>query len=346
MALYVDIYKRLGSFELKVKFEAENEVVGLLGASGSGKSITLKCIAGIMKPDKGKIVLNGRVLFDSEKKINLTPQKRRVGYLFQQYALFPNMTVEQNIIAGVRNLSGTEAKKEVAEYINIFKLNGLEKKYPKQLSGGEQQRVALARILINKPELLLLDEPFTALDSFLKWQLESELCDTLNTFSKTAVFVSHNRDEVYRICDSVCVLSNGNSEDKVTVDELFISPKTRNSALLTGCKNFSDISLDNDGYIELTDWGIKIKPEYDVTADIKYAGIYSKDIKIGDRSEEETVQCEVASVYDDISRTAVIVRISEKTILHIECDKEAGEYIKGKKEIFIKIPTEKIMLLK
>ncbi|MFQ9427150.1 MAG: sulfate/molybdate ABC transporter ATP-binding protein [Oscillospiraceae bacterium] len=147
MSLYVDIEKRLGAFRLQSKFEVADETLALLGASGCGKSVTLKCIAGIMTPDRGRIVLNGRVLFDSEKRTDLTPQQRRVGYLFQQYALFPNMTVEQNILCGIRAGSRSEKRALAAEKLRMFRLEGLEKKYPAQLSGGQQQRVALARIL-------------------------------------------------------------------------------------------------------------------------------------------------------------------------------------------------------
>ena len=164
MSLYVDIEKRLGVFRLQSKFEVADETLALLGASGCGKSVTLKCIAGIMTPDRGRIVLNGRVLFDSEKKIALTPQQRRVGYLFQQYALFPNMTVEQNILCGIRAGSRSEKRSLAAEKLRMFRLEGLEKKYPAQLSGGQQQRVALARILCSEPQAIL-DRKSTRLNS-------------------------------------------------------------------------------------------------------------------------------------------------------------------------------------
>ena len=189
MSLYVDIEKRLGTFRLQSKFEVADETLALLGASGCGKSVTLKCIAGIMTPDRGHIVLNDRVLFDSEKKIDLTPQQRRVGYLFQQYALFPNMTVEQNILCGIRAGSRSEKRALAAEKIRMFRLEGLEKKHPAQLSGGQQQRVALARILCSEPQAILLDEPFSALDSYLKWELE--LGELLGAFDGPILWVSH-----------------------------------------------------------------------------------------------------------------------------------------------------------
>ncbi|MDF2632452.1 MAG: ABC-type sulfate/molybdate transport system, ATPase component, partial [Caproiciproducens sp.] len=178
MSISVDITKTLGNFRLNVKFEAQDEILALLGASGSGKSMTLKCIAGVEKPDAGRIVLGGRVLFDSEQKINLSPQKRKTGYLFQHYALFPNMTVEENIAAGICAPKREKGEK-IQEKIKAFYLNGLEKHYPSQISGGQQQRVALARILASEPEILMLDEPFSALDSYLRWQMEQEMSGVL-----------------------------------------------------------------------------------------------------------------------------------------------------------------------
>lgn len=158
MSIYVDIEKKLGDFHLKVAFEAENETLALLGASGCGKSMTLKCIAGIEKPDKGKIILDGVTLFDSEKNINLPPQDRHVGLMFQNYALFPNMTVLQNICAGAKR-EKNRAKREAAilHILSSFELTELSSRYPHQLSGGQQQRVALARILVSDPKILLLD---------------------------------------------------------------------------------------------------------------------------------------------------------------------------------------------
>ena len=153
--------------------------------------MTLKCIAGIEKPDRGTITLDGRVLFDSEKHINLTPQQRRVGYLFQQYALFPNMTAAQNILCGIRTGSRAEKKEKLAALLRTFRLEGLEKKLPAQLSGGQQQRVALARILASEPQAILLDEPFSALDSYLKWELELELGELLGAFDGPILWVSH-----------------------------------------------------------------------------------------------------------------------------------------------------------
>ena len=257
MSLYVDIEKRLGAFHLQSKFEAEDETLALLGASGCGKSMTLKCIAGIVTPDRGRIVLNGRVLFDSEKKIDLTPQQRRVGYLFQQYALFPNMTVEQNILCGIREGTKAEKRALLSEKIRMFRLEGLEKKHPAQLSGGQQQRVALARILCSEPQAILLDEPFSALDSYLKWSLELELSDLLADFHGPILWVSHDLGECCRNCKKVCVMENGVSSPVADMETLVRHPATQSAARLTGCRNFLP-ARRCEGGVQLTGWNITL----------------------------------------------------------------------------------------
>ncbi len=211
MGLYVNIAKRLKQFNLQVEFNLENGLTGLMGASGSGKSMTLKCIAGIELPDSGKIVLDGKVLFDSEAKVNLPPQKRNVGYLFQSYALFPNMNVVENILCGLqaKGLSDAEANARAQKLVEKFKLQGLEKSYPRQLSGGQKQRVALARLLAAEPEVILLDEPFSALDEDLKEDLQRELRAALAEFGGVALLVSHNKSEIKKLCNSAYVIKQG-----------------------------------------------------------------------------------------------------------------------------------------
>ena len=238
MSLVVDIEKKLGSFLLRSKFETGSGTMALLGASGCGKSVTLKCIAGIMTPDKGRIVLDGETLFDSEKHIDLTPQRRQVGYLFQQYALFPNMTVLQNIQCGIRSGSRGEKQQRASEQLRRFRLEGLEKKYPAQLSGGQQQRVALARILASEPRAILLDEPFSALDGFMKWNLEMELADFLSDFSGPILWVSHDLGECFRSCRSVCIMDNGTSLPVTDMETLVHHPATQCAARLVGLRNF------------------------------------------------------------------------------------------------------------
>lgn len=198
--LEVQIYKKLAEFDLDVSFQVNDNILGLMGASGSGKSMTLKCIAGIETPDQGRIVLNNRVLFDSEKKINVPIQKRNVGYMFQSYALFPNMDVYENISVGLRARKVKDVDIVVRKVMKQFQISELASIYPKQLSGGQRQRVALARLMAYEPDVLLLDEPFSALDEDLKEDLLRELKSELQ-ISKLVVFVSHNKEEVNELCD-------------------------------------------------------------------------------------------------------------------------------------------------
>lgn len=198
--LEVQIYKKLAEFDLDVSFQVNDNILGLMGASGSGKSMTLKCIAGIETPDQGRIVLNDRVLFDSEKKINVPIQKRNVGYMFQSYALFPNMDVYENISVGLRARKVKDVDIVVRKVMKQFQISELDSRYPKQLSGGQRQRVALARLMAYEPDVLLLDEPFNALDEDLKEDLLRELKSELQ-ISKPVVFVSHNKEEVNELCD-------------------------------------------------------------------------------------------------------------------------------------------------
>ena len=221
MELSVYLEKQLRDFNLQVDFTVKDEVFALLGASGCGKSMTLKCIAGIEKPDKGRIVLDGEVLFDSAKSINLPPQRRQLGYLFQNYALFPNMTVAENL----RFVMKEGSMDKVTELLQHFHLTGLEDAYPGTLSGGQQQRVAFARVLAAEAKLLLLDEPFSALDSYLKWQLETELMDMLPAYGGTALLVSHDRGEVYRLADKIAVINRGQMEPPAKKKELFRHPR-------------------------------------------------------------------------------------------------------------------------
>ena len=198
--LEVQIYKKLAEFDLDASFQVDDNILGLMGASGSGKSMTLKCIAGIETPDQGRIVLNNRVLFDSEKKINVPIQKRNVGYMFQSYALFPNMNVYENISVGLRARKVKDVDIVVQKVMQQFRVFELASRYPKQLSGGQRQRVALARLMAYEPDVLLLDEPFSALDEDLKEDLLRELKSELQ-ISKPVIFVSHDKEEVNYLCD-------------------------------------------------------------------------------------------------------------------------------------------------
>jgi molybdate transport system ATP-binding protein len=274
MSLIVEIKKRLGSFYLDVSLETSGGISGLLGASGSGKSMTLMCIAGIVKPDSGKIILNGVTLFNSERHINLVPQQRRTGYLFQNYALFPNMTVRQNILCGLHN-EKTKAKREymLNEMIDLMQLRGLEKLKPSQLSGGQQQRVALARILAGNPSLLMLDEPFSALDSHLREQVQAETQRLLLEYGKESFLVTHSRDEAFEICDSIALIDSGKLIAYKETKRLFASPESRQAALLTGCKNVVDAKKTGEYSVYVPAWNVQFTTSEPVHDDLRAIGI-------------------------------------------------------------------------
>ena len=235
MSLEVNITKKLDGFTLHANFAARSTATAILGASGCGKSMTLRCIAGIVRPDEGRIVLDGRVLFDSAQGIDLPPQQRNVGLLFQNYALFPNMTVEQNVLCGLKAEKDKAARKaRCAEMLQAMRLESLAKRYPAQLSGGQQQRTALARILVGRPKILMLDEPFSALDSYLREEVEGEVGGLLAGFGGTALLVTHNRDEAYRLCRDMIVMDGGQVLRTGGTKEVFADPQSTTAARLTG----------------------------------------------------------------------------------------------------------------
>ena len=272
MSVEFVIKKKMQDFSLDVSMKSSAKRIGILGASGCGKSMTLKSIAGIVNPDEGNIVINGKIVFDSKRKINERTQKRNVGYMFQNYALFPNMTVEKNILCGLT--CGKEEKMQKAEkMIRKFRLEGLEKRYPHELSGGEQQRVALARIMAYEPNIILLDEPFSAMDMFLKDQLFKELMQFLEDYKGTVLLVSHNRDEIYQFSEEILVLDYGKSICQGKTKEIFKNPRKKEAAKLTGCKNISRIHKISDYQILAKDWNLKIHTKEKVNDDISYIGI-------------------------------------------------------------------------
>ena len=238
MSLEVRIKKSFGDYTLDVAFAAGDETLGFLGASGCGKSLTLRCIAGIETPDEGRIVVNGKVFFDSEQKINLTPQQRKTALLFQNYMLFPNLTVADNIGAGIgREVPKAERERIISEELERFGLRGFGQRYPAQLSGGQQQRVALARMLAARPGILMLDEPFSALDSHLKGVLEQNLVSLFDAFEGTILYVSHDIDESLRFCDRIAVVDAGRIVEMDRGRELVNRPQSVAGLKLSGCKN-------------------------------------------------------------------------------------------------------------
>lgn len=297
MSLEVAVTKKLKDFRLEASFSHGKGRLGILGASGCGKSMTLKSIAGIVRPDSGRIVLNGRVLFDSAARIDVKPQRRKVGYLFQNYALFPHMSVLDNIACGI-GLTGREAagSKDVREMISLLRLEGLEERYPGQLSGGQQQRVALARILVYRPEILLLDEPFAALDEYLKERLQLQLGEVLRDWGSDVILVTHNRDEVYKLCGRLAVMDAGGIIGMGSTAGLFRDPGRVQIARLTGCKNISAAEKRGEYEVEALDWGVSLKTASPVPDDTAFAGVRAHDFHPAGEGEPNSLPVAVSDV--------------------------------------------------
>lgn len=256
-SLAIDVIKPLDGFQLEVALQAQQSPLGVLGASGAGKSLLLRCIAGLETPAQGKIVLNGRTLFDAEKGINVRSCDRNVGIVFQNYALFPHLTVAQNIAFGIKHRH--QRATLVNTWLETLELSGLSNRYPHQLSGGQQQRVALARALAMEPDILLLDEPLSALDTYLRSHIEKLLYKVLSNYSGVTLFITHKLEEAYRLCPNLIVLANGNVAAAGTREYIFIHPPTVDVARVTECKNFSPAHRLGDQWIDALDWSCQLK---------------------------------------------------------------------------------------
>ena len=274
MSLSLDIKKRYPGFTLDIRLEACEERVALLGASGCGKSCTLRCIAGVETPDEGRIVVNGVTFFDSAACVNLTPQQRKCALLFQNYQLFPNMTVADNVRAGMD--AGVPAAQQIEDahrYLAIFGMADFADRYPARLSGGQQQRVALARMIAAHPGIFMFDEPFSALDSYLKSALEQNMLDLFSVVNRTVLYVSHDIDEACRLCERICVLHDGRVEEIGTVDDVVSRPQTLAGLRLTGCKNTSTARKVGPHQVEALDWGMTFDVGRNVPDDVAYLGV-------------------------------------------------------------------------
>lgn len=227
------IKKKFRDFDLDIDIKTDKKVLGLLGRSGCGKSVTLKMVAGLIKPDSGKIVVDKKVFFDSENKINLSPKDRNIGFMFQNSALFPHLTILENVMISM----GKRDKKIAEELLDRFHVLELKDKYPNKISGGQRQRAALARMMSINPRMILLDEPFSSLDSNTSFKSEMEVSSFLKETGLSTIFVSHNRNEAYRMTNEIAVIENGKVVDFGPKDVLMKNPKTVGSAILLGYKN-------------------------------------------------------------------------------------------------------------
>jgi molybdate ABC transporter permease protein len=310
--LWVEIEKQLANFSLNTAFAVQQETLGVLGGSGSGKSMTLRCIAGVETPTKGRIVLNGQTLFDSDKRINLPSHRRKVSLVFQNYALFPHMTVAQNIAFGLQ-LPRAMRSQQINQQLALLQLQGLGNRYPHQLSGGQQQRVALARALATEPEVLLLDEPFSALDTYLRSQVERQLVETLSTYKGVTLFVTHNLEEAYRVCEKLMVMSGGRAIAFDSKHQIFEHPQSLRVAQLTGCKNFSRAAVVRPDAIDATDWGVTLQVMEAIPQDLTDVGIRAHQISLMPNpvsSQNNTFPCWLASTSETPHRMTLFLKLN------------------------------------
>lgn len=336
--LLVEIEKQLPGFNLTVSFQTEGKPLGFLGASGAGKSMILRCIAGLETPDRGRIVLNGKILFDSQKKINLPTCDRRVGFLFQNYALFPHLTVAENIAFGLpKGLSNLTIKQRVEAQLIAVELSGLGDRFPRELSGGQQQRVALARALASEPEILLLDEPFSALDTYLRDRLEKLLRTLLTQYTGATLFVTHNLEEAYRVCPNLLVVEAGKVVAFGPKQKIFDRPSSRRVAQLTGCKNFSRAVALGDRQIEAIDWGCTLTVHQPISPTLSHVGIRAyKLIFTNDPHLENTFPCWLAATSETPHRMTLYLKLNSPPNyaldyhLQAEVLKDKWEFIKGR----------------
>ncbi|MGA7937418.1 MAG: molybdate ABC transporter permease subunit [Kovacikia sp.] len=315
--LLVEIEKQLANFKLDTAFTvqrttAQPETLGILGGSGSGKSMTLRCIAGVETPTSGRIVLNGRTLFDADQHINLPSHKRNVSLVFQNYALFPHMTVADNVAFGLQKLPTALRRQRVAQQLARVQMQGLGNRYPHQLSGGQQQRVALARALATEPEVLLLDEPFSALDTYLRSQMERQLLEALSTYRGMTLFVTHNLEEVYRVCETLMVMSGGKAIAYDSKHQIFEHPQTVRVAQLTGCKNFSRaVVIQGTNLVAATDWGVTLQVLEAIPDRLTDIGIRAHQIRITTNPDDDnTYPCWLAATSETPHRMTLFLKFN------------------------------------
>ncbi|OGP27041.1 MAG: hypothetical protein A2022_11445 [Deltaproteobacteria bacterium GWF2_42_12] len=237
MSLSFQVKKHLRRFSIDVGFSTEEELTVLFGPSGAGKSLLLNVLSGIARPDSGFVKINDIEVFNSTTGINIPIRERRIGYLFQDYALFPHMTVFENIAYGINHLSKNRMKAKVEELIALMRLIGFEDRLPKELSGGQKQRTALARTLATEPRILFLDEPFSALDYQVREKLRADLSLIHQRYPMTTIFVTHDLEEAFVMGEKIAIINNGRLEQFGTKDEVFYKPKTRNVAKFLGSRN-------------------------------------------------------------------------------------------------------------
>lgn len=337
MKLSVSIRKKLPGFDLDVRFETNGSGTGILGASGSGKSMTLRCIAGTETPDSGRITLGDRILFDSDRGINLPARARGIGMLFQHYALFPHMTAAENIGFGLNSLPKNDRNRRVEELLALVRLESMGGRYPAELSGGQQQRVAVARALSVNPDAMLFDEPFSALDDHLRGLMIREFTEILSSYHGAMLVVTHNVDEAFRLCGNLVVLDGGSVKGSGIARDVFERPPSIEAARITGCKNISKVRRISERSVYSDDWRCELVTEMSVNEDVSYAGIRANCLKLDESGgvSENVIPCRVSGISESPFSMHVylvpegVSAECEDSVLQMDIPKEKWERVKN-----------------
>ena len=356
--LEVKIKKKFIGFNLDVEFSAKKEILTVLGPSGSGKTMTLKCIAGLVRPDEGFIRLNGRELYDSKKHINIPPRQRKVGFVFQNYALFPHMTVNDNIGFGLNDRTREETKNAINILLEKMHIRDLGHRYPAQLSSGQQQRVAIARTLFHDPEILLLDEPFSALDTHRKEGLELELINLQKTYEGDMVFVTHDVAQGYKLGSRIAVFESGSIVQCDAKQKVIVSPVNRTVARLIGVKNLIEgniIRKDTENtWVEIP--GLNQPVRVFSPGDSRF--IINQHVTIGVRPEyilpvsnsgENVLSTVITNIVEGVSGTDCYIKVSNSRKefdieMHLLKSDVAG-MSEGQK-LFVHLPPDRVTMIK
>jgi molybdate transport system permease protein len=351
--LEIDIHKELENFSLQVMLRTGRGALGLLGASGAGKSMTLRMVAGLVTPNRGRIVLNGRVLFDSNGGINLSAASRKIGVVFQDYALFPHLTVAENVGFGLSALAAQERRSRVDSLLQFMRIGELADRYPREISGGQKQRVAIARCMAIEPDALLLDEPFAALDPHLRRQTEEQLRETLATYKGVVIFVTHDMEEAFRFCSDLAVLDSGRVIASGPRIELFEHPKTVVAARLTGCKNIVPARRVTTNRLSVELWRCELHSTVPVPESLTHIGVRSHQIAFQQPAESEnTFPCWLVNSSEAPHEMTLYLRLHaaprEGELPHLQADipKEAWRVLSAQPQPWrITLDPARLLLL-
>jgi molybdate transport system ATP-binding protein len=352
--LVVNIGKSFQEFHLNINLKTNDKVVGIIGPSGAGKSLLLNCIAGLQKPDSGEIYARGINFYHNKESVNLTPGKRNIGYVFQNYALFPNMTVRENIILAIEHLDKTEIEKRFIDKVKLLNLEGQVNKYPKELSGGQQQRVAIARALVIEPNILLLDEPLAAIDEFSKRKIIHELKNIITNFSGIVIIVTHNLEEAYELSDRLIMLSDGNVLINKPKAQVFSHPESKKVADFIGIENIYKIKSKDKNKVVINESGIEFQIEGDVDKEASHVCFRSSDIRVNNNEDSNNkYEVKVNETLETIDGYNVILDILnpkankkyERVIWKVK-KQVWDKQIKEGKNFKICIPPNQILTLK